>query len=239
MNADTGHGDIGLAVSRDGIRWRYRHIVLDEPFHLSYPHVFKWAGEYYMTPESRQAGELRLYKASRFPERWTLSKVLMRGNFADPSLLRHAGRWWLFTEANPDRNDTLRIYLSEKLTGPYLEHPRSPVVYKDPERSRPAGRILTWEGTILRFAQDCYPTYGNKVRAFQVTRLNLVDYQEREQTMNPVMQARGQGWNATGMHHLDVHQVASDRWIACVDGRRGGLRSLLMKLGFFRLRDER
>src|SRR5262245_60427292 len=40
FNAATGQGDIGWATSDDARRWSYQRIVLDEPFHLSYPYVF-------------------------------------------------------------------------------------------------------------------------------------------------------------------------------------------------------
>ena len=51
-NAETRHGEIALARSSDGVAWRYDSVVLREPFHLSYPHVFKTGGRYYMTPET-------------------------------------------------------------------------------------------------------------------------------------------------------------------------------------------
>ena len=67
MNALSGHGDIGLAVSDDGINWSYKQIVLDEPFHMSYPYVFKWQEDFYMIPESQEANSVRLYRALDFP----------------------------------------------------------------------------------------------------------------------------------------------------------------------------
>lgn len=48
MNKQTNQGDIGLAISSDGLNWTYKQIVLDELFHLSYPYVFKWKNEFYM-----------------------------------------------------------------------------------------------------------------------------------------------------------------------------------------------
>lgn len=47
-------GVIALASSADGLKWRYRQVVLDEPFHLSYPYVFEFEGEHYMIPESHR-----------------------------------------------------------------------------------------------------------------------------------------------------------------------------------------
>ena len=63
-------GVIALASSADGFKWGYRQVVLDEPFHLSYPYVFEFEGEHYMVPESHQDRSLRLYRAVDFPTRW-------------------------------------------------------------------------------------------------------------------------------------------------------------------------
>lgn len=46
MNKTDHKGEIGLAISSDGIEWNYKQIVLSEPFHLSYPYVFKWEGNF-------------------------------------------------------------------------------------------------------------------------------------------------------------------------------------------------
>src|SRR4051812_33273086 len=42
LNDRNDRGEIGLATSPDGLTWQYRQIVLAEPFHLSYPYVFRW-----------------------------------------------------------------------------------------------------------------------------------------------------------------------------------------------------
>ncbi len=56
-------GDIGVAVSEDcGLAWKHVGIALDEPWHLSYPFLFRWEGEMYMMPEaSKQVPTLLLY----------------------------------------------------------------------------------------------------------------------------------------------------------------------------------
>lgn len=46
LNALTNRGEIGLATSDDGLRWRYERIVLREPFHLSYPYVFRYRDDF-------------------------------------------------------------------------------------------------------------------------------------------------------------------------------------------------
>jgi hypothetical protein len=98
MNRQSRKGEIGVATSRDGLHWKYQQIVLAEPFHLSYPYVFGWENDYYMVPESFQAGAARLYRAVEFPTRWSFIGDLLTGPyFADSSVLRFDDRWWLFT----------------------------------------------------------------------------------------------------------------------------------------------
>jgi hypothetical protein len=218
-NHETDKGEIGLAISGDGFTWNYQHIVLAEPFHLSYPYVFEWEGDFYMIPESHKAGDIRLYKASRFPTEWTQTDTLLTGQtFSDSSLFRHDAKWWLFTETNLDHHDTLRLYYATNLSGPWHEHPKSPIIYGDPHIARPAGRVLTLPGSIVRYSQDCYPTYGTEVRAFEITELTTSTYKECQVLQSRVLGPSGIGWNAHGMHHLDPHLMDNGQWIACVDG---------------------
>src|SRR5262249_57949194 len=94
MNGRTGRGEIGLAVSPDGLNWKYRQVVLTEPFHLSYPYVFEWRGTHYMVPETYQAGEVRLYEATDFPSRWRRGGTLVRGAYlVGGAGFRYAGGW--------------------------------------------------------------------------------------------------------------------------------------------------
>src|SRR5918911_245017 len=96
MNSRSRKGEIALALSRDGLRWDYRQIVLDEPFHLSYPYVFEWRGEHYMIPETLPQRSVRLYRADPFPTQWTFVKNLIDGEYADPSVFYFKKRWWMF-----------------------------------------------------------------------------------------------------------------------------------------------
>ena len=218
LNRQTNRGEIGLATSGDGFEWTYRRIVLSEPFHLSYPYVFEWGGEYYMTPETLDAGAVRLYRAEDFPSRWTHVSTLVETGCADPSVFRFGGRWWMFACPTPYRHDTLRLYSSEELTGIWMEHAASPIVSGDMSKARPAGRVLVSGNSVTRFAQDCVLAYGMQVRAFEIYELDADVYAEREHPRSPVLKASGAGWNGQRMHHLDAHATPDGRWIACVDG---------------------
>ena len=213
-------GVISHALSRDGFTWEYKRIVLAEPFHLSYPYVFAWNSDFYMVPESRQSGAARLYRADPFPHRWTYVGDLLRGPvLLDSSIVRRDGRWWLFADTSPTlTHDTLNLFHARELSGPWIEHPRNPIVARNHRIARPGGRIVSTPALLVRFAQDCYPDYGRSVRAFHIDRLGESEYEEREHGTEPVLMGGGERWNQGGMHHLDAHQLSEDRWIAAVDG---------------------
>ena len=219
MNWQARKGQIGFATSEDALHWTYRHIVLDEPFHLSYPCVFEWEREFYMIPETHQANAARLYRAACFPTDWRYVKTLVTGPCSDSSIIRHDDRWWLFTCKAPSSHDNLHLYLADNLESDWSEHPMSPLISGDARTARPAGRILAAGGTVIRYAQDCYPRYGSRVRAFEAQELTASRYAEIEHEKSPVLAATGIGWNGRGMHHIDPHPI-DGRWLACVDGHR-------------------
>src|SRR5215204_6180803 len=127
MNEESEKGEIGLASSSDGFDFVYRQIVLSEPFHLSYPGIFKWQDEVYMVPETLGAGAVCLYRADPFPNRWTLQGKLLNGSYADPSIFRFGDKWWMFTCSTPYQHDELRLYFASELAGKWQEHPASPI----------------------------------------------------------------------------------------------------------------
>jgi hypothetical protein len=223
MNRQSLKGEIGLATSNDGLDWTYQRVVLREPFHLSYPHVFQWDDEYYMIPETLKPGEVRLYKAVDFPTCWSNVGPLVKGSCADPSIFRFNEMWWMFVCSTPRKHDTLKLYFSPELMGPWIEHPANPIVAGDQRRARPGGRVLVMDDKLIRFAQVCVPRYGSQVRAFEITSLTTKSYVETENRNSPILKASGSGWNGLGMHHIDAHLNANGRWIACVDGFSNGV----------------
>jgi hypothetical protein len=220
MNWRSHKGEIGWATSTDGYDWQYRQIVLAEEFHMSYPYVFAADGEFYLMPESHDARAVRLYRAIEFPTRWTLAATLLEGGyFADATIFRFDGRWWMFVEtSSPHDHDTLRLYFSDELLGGWREHPASPIVSGNAQAARPAGRVFVTGGQMIRFAQNCSDAYGLDVRAFEITELTPTLYTEREVANNPILFGSGTGWNAGGMHHVDPVALDDGRWWACVDG---------------------
>jgi hypothetical protein len=211
----TDKGGIGLAESRNGFDWKYRQIVILEPFVQSYPYVFKWQNDYYMIPEAHTETSVRLYKATKFPDKWKYEGDLLTGDtFISNTIVRYKDMWWMFSIRSG--NETLRLFYAQDLKGPWTEHPQSPIIKNDLKTARPCGRPLVIDGNLYRLGMDCYRTYGNQVHAFQITEITTKTYSEK-MIDTPLVKASSKGWNAEAMHHVDAYQIARNKWIAVVD----------------------
>ncbi|MDN5780619.1 MAG: hypothetical protein L0H23_01125 [Luteimonas sp.] len=188
---------ICLQVREDGTADRLG-VVLDEPFHLSYPQPFRWQGEWYMTVESGAARRASLYRAEAFPLRWTRVADLIQGRACvDPTLHRHNGRWYLFanvSESGGSTCDELFLFVADDLAGPFQPHPDNPIV-SDVRHARPAGRLFEHRGRLVRPAQNCGPSYGAEVAFREVTVLSPTRYEER-----PLGRLSGWGLGMDGCH---------------------------------------
>ena len=218
LDAATDRGVLAVADSLDGLVWTYRQVVLAEPFHLSYPHVFSWGGHTYMTPES-QNDSVQLYRAIDFPFQWVREKTLIeRPGLADPTPFCHQDRWWMLV--GTASNDTLYLYHADAPMGPWIEHPMSPLLSADLRYSRPGGRVFTHDGRLYRVAQDGLLRYGHQLHLFEITELSTTTYQERKVALSSRLQPGDRAWNSHGMHQLDIWPFGEGRWLACVDGYR-------------------
>ncbi|MCX6178395.1 MAG: hypothetical protein NT163_03335 [Chlorobiales bacterium] len=221
LNDKRNLGEIAYAFSSDAIYWQYRNVVLKERFHLSYPYVFAWENHYYMIPECNNSGGIQLYEAKKFPEQWHLVATLIKSTgrysaLVDPSTIHYQNRWYLFSYAQKSKN--LHLYMSDILTGPWKEHPKSPIVSSSPNYARPGGRVILNNGIIYRYAQDEIPNYGTKVWTFRITELTENTYCEELASEKPVLQPGREWWNKDGMHTVDPHQRETGEWLALVDG---------------------
>jgi len=217
-NLDTQQGDLAVATSKNTWTWKYEKLILDEPFHLSYPYVFKSGDDYYLIPESYEDNSIRLYKADDFPTSWSYVKTLVEGrDYVDNSIIFYNNKWWLFSSVTS--NDKLYLHYADSLTGPWQEHPQSPIVVDDVHKARPSGRLLVYDGKLYRFTMDVNPPVGtHQVMAYEITEITPTSYAEQLAQEAPVVKPSGSGWNRDAMHQLDPVQVDEDSWIASVDG---------------------
>lgn len=155
--------------------------VLMQPYHLSFPYVFRVENEFFMLPEQGDSGELVLYRSHDFPRDWRPHATLLHNvQAADPVIFEHGGYWWLFLSRaeNSSHDNNLQLYYAKAFDGPYIRHPMSPVR----ERlmgSRMAGSVFESQGRLIRPAQDCVAYYGAALAFFEIQVLSPDAYTER------------------------------------------------------------
>lgn len=215
MNRRTGKGEIGWATSSDLLQWEYGGTALSEPFHLSYPAIYREGSDLWMVPETWEAGEVRLYRADPFPNRWVLDRVLV-SNLAvtDPTIYEdsNGGLTMLACEAGRVHNSSLVAFSAPGLVGPWVPNSGGPLVAGRPDQARPGGHVFTWEGEKHRLGQDCSTRYGEALRSYPLTSPWV-------ESSGDVVVASGEGWRSLGGHHADLHwQDDAGEFLAFVDG---------------------
>jgi hypothetical protein len=224
-DSDRSDADVGHATSPDGLSWTYDQVVLREPGdHLAYPNVFRWAGEWYMTPDRHHYGaRFDVYRAVDFPTEWTLERTPRQGvQYTDPTLVRIDDRWysWFYRRDPDGGSGGTVLYHSGDLLEGWTEHPASPVTASI-DRQRPAGRPIVTEEAIYLFVMDNTTTYGDAVRCFRVTDLTPTDYRHEEVEPSPLLGKTEDGtWHDNGMHHVDAGLAhAGHGNLVAVDGQ--------------------
>lgn len=158
--------------------------VLKEPWHLSYPYIFRDDGSWYMVPESAENKTVDLYRCERFPDKWVKVRTLMEDvRMYDATLVKKDGLWWMFANgkkfAGASAFDELFLFWTDDLfKGDWMEHPMSPVV-SDVKSSRPAGRLFEKEGKWYRPAQNSAVRYGHKIEVREIVKWDRDVYEEK------------------------------------------------------------
>jgi hypothetical protein len=168
--------DIGTLLSSERI--------IERPYHMSYPFVFKLDYKYYMVPESSSNKTIQLFCCSSFPNKWEFVMNLMENICArDSTLFFYNNKWWLFTAIDELDSPSipfseLFLYFSDDLfSGHWQSHPMNPII-TDINISRPAGKIFILNNNLYRPSQDCSGGYGKAFNLNQITKLNEKTYEE-------------------------------------------------------------
>ena len=201
-------------------------VVLTEPHHLSYPFILKEGGQRYCIPETGDAREVGLYQLDDQGQ-WRKAAVLIPDrDLVDATVVWQGDRWWMWAaDRDIDQWAALTVWHAPALTGPWVEHARSPVKL-DVGSSRPGGTPFVHNGELYRPAQDCARTYGSRLVINRVVELTPTTY--REEVARIVEPEAPYGH---GTHHL----AAAGRY-SLVDGKRWMRRSLLDVAGSVRTR---
>jgi len=199
----TGKGSIVLTVVDEKGQVVPPIPILETDYHLSYPFVFQWDGDFFMMPETAARRQVELYRCVDFPMRWKLERVVLRGLTAlDPTPAFLFGQWWLFANMpayGAGHSDELHLFHADSPLGPWTPHRDNPIK-SDVRSARPAGRIFENYGEFYRPAQDCSTRYGSAVVLNRILQLNPETYEEIE------MGKVGPDWGpqVEGVHTFNV-----------------------------------
>ncbi|MGZ2410842.1 hypothetical protein ACUXST_000239 [Sphingomonas sp. F9_3S_D5_B_2] len=178
-----GRKGVIAAYKLDGDRPERIGVVLEEPYHLSFPFLFRHAGGIYMVPEGGAGRFVKLYKATNFPTEWAEVKVLMADVPAvDTIVFEHEGRWWMFTSIQGDgpglNNAELHAFHAADPLGEWTPHAANPIVM-DAARGRNGGFVRQPDGTPCRVAQvSGFTFYGAGSAVYRIDELTPDTYRE-------------------------------------------------------------
>lgn len=154
MRYKADKGSIGCCTY-DGKRFSKWETVLEEPFHLAYPNIFKLGDGWYMMPDSDADGSVCLYRARNFPYGWEKIKTLYRGeNLADTTDIG-GGMYLSYIHSSKEYR------ILEKTEDGDLEE-----IFAGPDAGRclrPAGKAFEYEGRTVVPTQDGSRRYGGGI----------------------------------------------------------------------------
>jgi hypothetical protein len=119
----------------------------------------------------------------------------------DATIVDHGGRLWMFATTWGGAgcySDTLAIFHSTCLTGPWKPHEGNPLLV-DQSCVRPAGAFVRRNGRLWRPVQDCRHGYGTGIGLAEVTRLDAEGY---AQTLHATLHAPAD-WPGRRLHTLN------------------------------------
>jgi hypothetical protein len=167
-------------VFRDGTVGEMR-VIIERPYHLSFPFVFDHEGEMYMIPESSESGRVELYRATKFPYEWEFDCTLMELPGIDTILhVDEAGKHFFLTtlKDSPQSEPLLILFTSAGLRERWSLHP-SGIVCADARYARNGGYLKGEGRGMVRVSQDAVPIYGKRMHFHGIETLTSAAFEER------------------------------------------------------------
>lgn len=189
-----------LVVDRQNYALKEKYVVLEKPFHMSYPFIQRTGESLYVAPEASASGALYSYEFN--PQSSTLSnqQLLIREPLLDSTIINYNGLFWMFsTKRGAKSNCELYIYYSSHYEGPWIPHKLNPVV-QDYTLSRPAGGLIVDGNNMFRVTQKCDVSYGESVL---VTKINELTESSFKQSFVKELRITDNKFYAEGFHTIN------------------------------------
>jgi hypothetical protein len=176
--ANTHRGRLAIAEIHAKGELTPPTIVLERPYHVSYPFVLRHGPDVFLLPETAMNRTVELYRAAGAGlNDWRFEKNLFEGAMlVDTTPFLHDGLWYFFTSQVDYGMRTLLFY-SKTLDGKWTYHPCNPIS-SDASRARSAGALFYRDGKLIRPAQDCSIRYGYAIVLNEVRKLSPSEYEE-------------------------------------------------------------
>ncbi|WP_276840244.1 hypothetical protein, partial [Anaerovibrio lipolyticus] len=171
------HGEIAVATIEDGIIGNFT-VVISEPFHMSFPNIFKYDNQWYMLPETNYCNQVRLYKAVKFPYEWKLDKILCN----DVRLVDHAlfpqktGFYVLSNDIVNLEQAYNRFFVLDMREKTFIEF--FPEGYWS--NIRPGGNFYEKDNRWYHVLQDGVLAYGDYLHVYEVDEFSKKIFKEHE-----------------------------------------------------------
>lgn len=154
-------------------------VIIDNPYHMSYPCVFHYNGEHYMIPESSANNTVDIYIAEEFPDKWKHVKSLIKGEkYVDSTVCILGEEYYLLSYKKVEEGWDLVVF-SIDMTN--LELTKKAVEHFSTNIGRPGGFLFQEKGILLRPAQDCSKKYGESLIIYNVQGLEVSEIHETVQ----------------------------------------------------------
>lgn len=173
MNKRTGHGDI---LHIEGAHCRR---ISSKRAHHSYPATVEVSGCAYMVPEITNWSEPVAFPLfASTGGRQVALDIPRSPKLVDPTPLVYQSAVYLFASVLQEGNSVLRLWVADDLSGPFAEHPSSPIRIS-PKGARMAGQPFLLGDRLIRVGQNLTGKYGDGICLFRIERLDRECYSEK------------------------------------------------------------
>jgi len=159
-------------------------VVLEEEFHLSFPFMLADGSDVYMIPETSEAKEIRIYRATKFPFEWKLEKVLMSDVSAtDTMIFKNSSGYFMLTNICSakigEHNSELHLFHSNTLISDnWSQTEQGNPIFCDSSRGRNGGFYKTEDGLFRINQIQGKDHYGKAFAQNKVIQLDREGYKE-------------------------------------------------------------
>ena len=177
--------------------------VIKDPFHMSFPYIFRYKDDLFIMPETNESNSIRVYKCDEFPDKWSFHKEIMNGmRAADSMVFEVGGKWWLLTNISDIENGDLHsrlmaFYSDSPLSSNWTPHQLNPIVF-DSNIARNGGLLYTENKELVRVRQcQKFDSYGDEL---SLAKINITVDSYSEETIARVTPKFFK--NISGCHHI-------------------------------------